>query len=91
MQPLGLLVWLIVGGLAGGLAGRAMKSGGGVITDAVVGVIGAYAGGLFFNAIGQTASTGFNLWSIFGAFIGAVVLLVAIRIFNIRRRRHIFN
>ena len=91
MQPLGLLAWLIVGSIAGWLAGRAMKSGGGVSTDMIVGVIGAFAAGLLFSALGLARTMDFSVWNIFAAFIGAVVLLAAIRIFNLLRRGHIFN
>jgi uncharacterized membrane protein YeaQ/YmgE (transglycosylase-associated protein family) len=91
MQPIGLLAWIVIGALAGWLAGMAMKSRGGVVTDIVVGIIGAFIGGLLFNVFGFAGTTGFNVWSLLVAFIGAVVLLAVIRLLNIRRRRHIFN
>ena len=91
MQPMGLLAWIVVGAGAGWLAGRVMKSRGGVVTDIVVGIIGGFIGGFLFNTLGFAGTTGFNLWSLFVAFVGAVVLLAVIRLLNVRRRRHIFN
>ncbi len=91
MEPMGLLAWIIVGGIAGWLAGIAMKSGGGVLTDIVVGIVGAFIGGFLFNAVGLTGTTGFSLWSVVVAFVGAVVLLAVIRLLNHRGRGHIFN
>ncbi len=91
MQPMILLAWIIVGTVAGWLAGIAMKSGGGVSTDIVVGIIGAFIGELLLSAIGLTETTASIIWSIVVAFAGAVVLLTAIRLLNVRRRRHLFN
>ena len=91
MEPMGLLAWIIIGAIAGWLAGVAMKSGGGVLTDIVVGIIGAFIGGILFSALGLAGTTGFNIWSIFVAFIGAVVLLAAIHSFNGRARRRLLN
>ncbi|HEX2622503.1 MAG TPA: GlsB/YeaQ/YmgE family stress response membrane protein [Phototrophicaceae bacterium] len=84
MEPMGLIAWLVVGGVAGWLAGIVMKSGGGLVTDIIVGIVGAFIGGFLFHAIGEPGMTGFSIWSVFVAFIGAVVLLYAIRLFNTR-------
>ncbi len=91
MQPTILLAWIIVGALAGWLAGIVMKSGGGILTDIVVGIIGAFIGELFFSATGLMGTTASIIWSIVVAFVGSVVLLVAIHLLNIRRRGHLFN
>ncbi len=74
------VVWfLIVGLVAGWLAGMLVKGGGfGLIGDLVVGVIGAVLGGWLFNAFGASAGGGI-LGSIIVATIGAVVLLVIVR------------
>ena len=85
------LAWIIVGAVAGWLAGIVMKSGGGLLTDIIVGIVGAFIGGFLFSAAGLAGTTGFNLWSIFVAFIGAVVLLGAIHMVNGRGHRHLFN
>ena len=88
MQFVALLVWLIIGGIAGWLAGIVLKSGGGALTNIVVGILGAFLGGLLVSALGLP---GTDVWSIVAAFIGAVVLMSVIRLLNLRRRGHIFN
>jgi len=54
----------------------------GLIMDIVVGIIGAFIGGFLFSQINTTGVTGFNVWSIFVAFVGAVVLLGVLRLVN---------
>jgi uncharacterized membrane protein YeaQ/YmgE (transglycosylase-associated protein family) len=88
MQLVELIIWIIIGGIAGWLAGLALKSGGGALIDIAVGILGALVGGLLVSALGLP---GTDVWSIFAAVIGAVVLLAAIRLLNLRRRHHIFN
>ncbi|MBN2149197.1 MAG: GlsB/YeaQ/YmgE family stress response membrane protein [Anaerolineales bacterium] len=83
-----ILSWIVVGLIAGWLAGVVMKGGGfGLIGDLVVGVIGGLLGGFiasyFFN-IGDPMS-GINLTSILIAFGGAVVLLAIVRLLAGRR------
>jgi uncharacterized membrane protein YeaQ/YmgE (transglycosylase-associated protein family) len=74
-------VWFILIGLiAGWLAGQIMKGGGfGVIGDIVVGVVGALLGGYLFGALGISAGGGM-LGSIIVATIGAVVLIFILRL-----------
>lgn len=75
-----LLWFLIVGLVAGWLAGVLVKGGGfGVIGDLVVGVIGAFLGGWLFSTLGASAGGGL-LGSIIVATIGAVVLLFIVRL-----------
>lgn len=86
---MGLLTWLVVGLIAGWLAGQFVKgSGFGLIGDIVVGVVGALVGGwlaaTFLNA--PDAISGFNLPTIVVAFLGAVVALFIIRLFSRNRR-----
>lgn len=75
------LIWLILVGLiAGWLAGVLVKGGGfGVLGDIVVGILGALVGGFLFRFFGLSAGGGF-LGSIFVATIGAIVLIVLLRI-----------
>jgi uncharacterized membrane protein YeaQ/YmgE (transglycosylase-associated protein family) len=79
---MGWLAWLIVGGVAGALASAAMHSRLGIIGDIIVGIVGAFVGGFLFNIVGAPGTTGFNLWSVFVAFIGAVVLLAIVRLLD---------
>jgi uncharacterized membrane protein YeaQ/YmgE (transglycosylase-associated protein family) len=82
MEPMGFLAWLVVGAVAGWLASLVMKTNRqqGLLMDIVVGIVGAVIGGFLFNQLGTAGVTGFNVWSIFVAFIGAVVLLGIIRL-----------
>jgi uncharacterized membrane protein YeaQ/YmgE (transglycosylase-associated protein family) len=85
MEPMGLIAWLIVGGLAGWLANMVIPSGLGLISTIIAGIVGGFIGGFLFHAIGEPGMTGFSIWSVFVAFIGAVVLLYVIRLLNGRR------
>jgi len=73
------LIWfLLIGLIAGWLAGKVMRGGGyGVVGDMIVGVIGAFIGGWLFSLIGISA--GGLIGSIITAFVGAVVLLLILR------------
>jgi uncharacterized membrane protein YeaQ/YmgE (transglycosylase-associated protein family) len=84
MEPMGFLAWLVVGAIAGWLASLVMKTNRqqGLLMDIVVGIVGAFIGGFLFNQFGTAGVTGFNVWSIFVAFIGAVVLLGLIRLLS---------
>ena len=79
---MGLLSWIAVGFIAGGLARRvtgARKRG--CLSTIVVGVLGGLIGGALFNAIDDNSGvTEFGLWSIFVAFIGACLLLTVLQI-----------
>jgi uncharacterized membrane protein YeaQ/YmgE (transglycosylase-associated protein family) len=75
-----LLWFLIVGVVAGWLAGKLVRGGGfGLVGDLAVGVIGAFIGGFLFRALGASAGGGL-IGSIAVATIGAVVLLVVVRL-----------
>ena len=75
------LVWfLIIGLIAGWLAGKVMRGGGfGVVGDMIVGVIGAFLGGWLFSLLGISAGGGL-IGSIIVAFVGALVLLFLLRL-----------
>ena len=85
MDAMGWLAWLIVGAISGWLASLVMRSSLGLIGDIIVGIIGAFIGGFLFNVLGAPGATGFNIWSVFVSFIGAVVLLGLLRMFAGRR------
>ena len=82
MDVMGWLAWIIVGAIAGWLASMVMHSSLGLLGDIIAGIVGAIVGGFLFNAIGVAGATGFNIWSVFVAFIGAVVLLAVVRMFS---------
>ncbi len=87
MQQIGWLTWVVIGVIAGWLASVVARTNYsmGCLADLIVGVVGALLGGFLFQLIGKPGVTGFNLWSIFVAFIGAVVLLFALRLITGRR------
>ncbi|WP_404409367.1 GlsB/YeaQ/YmgE family stress response membrane protein [Pseudidiomarina marina] len=79
---MGILWFLLVGIIAGWLAGTLVKGGGfGLIGNMVIGVIGAMIGGFLFNFLGVSSGNGI-IWSIVVATIGAVVLLFIVRAFK---------
>jgi uncharacterized membrane protein YeaQ/YmgE (transglycosylase-associated protein family) len=86
MEPMSLLVWVVVGLIAGWLASHVVASRFGRTGDTLVGMAGALIGGFLFHQFGATGTTGFNIWSIFVAFTGAVVLLGVIRLVSGRRK-----
>jgi uncharacterized membrane protein YeaQ/YmgE (transglycosylase-associated protein family) len=76
----GLLYWLIVGGIAGWLAGLVMKGGGyGIVVDIILGILGGILGGWIFSKLGIAAGGGM-IGGIIVAFIGAVVLVAITRV-----------
>ncbi|MDR5770605.1 GlsB/YeaQ/YmgE family stress response membrane protein [Caballeronia sp. LP006] len=76
----GIILWLIIGGVAGWLAGLIMNgSGFGVIVDIIVGVVGGLIGGWLFGTLGISFGGGI-FGSLVTAVIGAVVLLFLIRL-----------
>lgn len=75
-----IVVFLIVGAIAGWLAGLLVKGGGfGLIGNIVVGIVGALIAGWLFPYLGFGVGGGF-FWAILHATIGAVILLVLLRI-----------
>ncbi len=76
-----LLTWLIVGLIAGVLASLVMGGTGyGIIGDIIIGIVGAFIGGWIFDALDVNAPFAGLAGTIFVAFIGAVVLLFALRL-----------
>ncbi len=75
-----ILIWIIVGLVAGVLASMVVGSGFGLVGDIVIGIVGAFVGGLVFRAAGWHAPFGGMAGTIFVAFIGAVILLLILRL-----------
>lgn len=79
LDPVGVLLWLVVGAIAGWLAGVVMKGGGfGLIGDIIVGLIGAVIGGFLFGLV--NAGPYGLIGSILVAFVGACVLIGVVRL-----------
>lgn len=72
-----IIGWIILGLIAGFIASKIVnRSGSGFFMDIVLGVVGALVGGFIFRAVGAVGITGFNLWSMLVAVVGAIILLV---------------
>jgi len=72
-----ILAWIVLGLIAGWLAGTLMKGGGyGIVGDIVLGILGALVGGWLTEVLlGQDLMTGFNVVSLIVAVLGAIVLI----------------
>lgn len=83
---MGILSWIVLGGLAGWVASIIMKKNAsmGIIANIVVGVIGAFIGGFVMSYVGGWAVTGFNIKSFVVALVGAVILLAVLNLFKKR-------
>jgi uncharacterized membrane protein YeaQ/YmgE (transglycosylase-associated protein family) len=84
-----ILAWIVVGLIAGWLAGRVMRGGGyGLLGDIIIGVVGGLLGGWLASSVLHigAAVSGINVESILVAFVGAIILLVAIRLLSGGRR-----
>ena len=86
---MGLILWLIVGGIVGWLASMIMKTDGqqGIVLNVVVGIVGAFnGGGLISPLVGMgTINSGFSIGSVVVSLIGAIILLAIVNM--VRRGR----
>jgi uncharacterized membrane protein YeaQ/YmgE (transglycosylase-associated protein family) len=72
-----IVAWIILGLISGFIASKIVnKSGDGMVVDIILGIVGAFVGGFLFNMVGSVGVTGLNIWSMFVAVLGAVVVLV---------------
>jgi uncharacterized membrane protein YeaQ/YmgE (transglycosylase-associated protein family) len=72
-----ILGWLVLGLIAGFIASKIVNhAGSGVLMDIVLGIVGALVGGWLFATFGGMPITGFNIYSMFVAVVGAIVILV---------------
>jgi len=79
---MGLISWLLVGGMAGWLASMMMGANArmGLVANIVVGIVGAIIGGFVLGFFGIGGVTGLNLWSMLVATMGAIILLYLISV-----------
>ena len=72
-----IIGWIVLGLIAGFIASKIVnKQGSGIIVDILLGIVGAIVGGFLFTQLGAVGVTGFNLWSMIVAIIGAIVILL---------------
>ena len=80
------LAWLLLGLIAGFIASKLVnRRGEGILVDILLGVVGAFAGGWLFHIFGAPGVGGLNLYSLFVAVVGSVVLLVLYHALRHRR------
>jgi uncharacterized membrane protein YeaQ/YmgE (transglycosylase-associated protein family) len=79
---MGIIAWIVVGLIAGVLAKLIMPGDdpGGFIVTILLGIVGAFVGGFVVNLLGGAGVSGFNLWSILVATLGAIILLAIYRL-----------
>lgn len=80
---MGLLLWLVIGGVVGWLAGMIMRDHNGIFLNIVVGIVGAFLGGLLIG--GGTINQGLSVQSFLVSLVGAIVLLAIVNL--VRRGR----
>jgi uncharacterized membrane protein YeaQ/YmgE (transglycosylase-associated protein family) len=84
-----IVAWILLGLVAGFIASKVVNhSGDGVLIDIVLGVVGAVVGGFAFNLLGAGGVSGLNVWSLFVAVTGAILVLVAKHALLDRRLAH---
>lgn len=78
---IGILVWIVVGAIAGFVASKVLSGKGmGLLWDIVVGILGAFVGGWLASLVGLPVSPGtFTIGGLLSAFVGAVLLLIIFR------------
>lgn len=78
---MGIILWIIFGGLVGWIASLIMKTDAqqGIILNVIVGIIGAVIGGWLMSVIGESGVGGFNLYSFLVALLGACALIAIVR------------
>lgn len=78
---MGILIWLLVGGIIGWLAGLIMGDNLGIIGNIVVGIVGSFIGGLLFSH-GDINTVGLTVSSFAVSILGAVILLAVVNLFR---------
>ncbi len=76
---IGILIWLVIGGVVGWLAGIIMRDNNGVLVNVVVGIVGAFIGGLIING-GSINNAPLSIASFGVSLLGAVILLAIVNL-----------
>jgi uncharacterized membrane protein YeaQ/YmgE (transglycosylase-associated protein family) len=82
-MEIGIISWIVIG-LIAGILGKLIMPGrdpGGFLLTIIIGMAGALIGGFLVRVLGGAGITGFNVWSILVAILGAVILLAIYRLF----------
>jgi len=71
------VAWIVLGALAGWIGSMIVnRNGEGILRDILLGIVGGLVGGWLFAAMGSRGVTGFNVWSLFVAVVGSVIVLM---------------
>jgi uncharacterized membrane protein YeaQ/YmgE (transglycosylase-associated protein family) len=82
-----ILAWIVFGLIAGFIGSKIVnRAGAGIVVDVLLGIAGAVVGGFLFNLFGAVGVTGFNVWSLFVAVLGSVLVLAVFHAIMGRRR-----
>lgn len=78
MDALGIIGWIVLGGLAGWVASMFVGTNKeqGLLGNIIAGVLGGLVGGFVFKLLGGSGVTGFNIWSFVVALVGAIIVLL---------------
>jgi len=76
---IGILIWLVIGGVVGWLAGLIMRDNNGIVLNVTVGIVGAFIGGLIING-GSINEAPLNITSFLVSLLGAVILLAIVNL-----------
>ena len=74
-----IIIWIVFGALVGWVASMVMGGGGGIISDIIVGIVGALMGGFVMSFFGYGGVNGFNVYSFLVALLGACILIAIVR------------
>jgi uncharacterized membrane protein YeaQ/YmgE (transglycosylase-associated protein family) len=76
---MGIILWIIFGAIAGWIASMVMGTNDSLVTNIILGIVGAVLGGWLMSFLGQGGVSGFNLYSFLVAILGAVVVIAIAR------------
>ena len=76
---MGIILWIIFGAIAGWVASMVMGTNDNLVTNIILGIVGAVLGGWLMSFLGQGGVSGFNLYSFLVAILGAVVVIAIAR------------
>ena len=76
---MGIILWIVFGAIVGWVASMVMGTNEGLVLDIVLGIVGAVLGGWLMSFFGKSGVTGFNLYSMLVALLGAVVLIAIVK------------
>ena len=74
-----IIAWVVIGGLAGWIASAILREREGCLMYIILGIVGALVGGSLFSALGHAPRTGLNLYSLFVAVVGSLIVIAIVR------------